>query len=359
MVWNVAKGGTSAGGFGGEGGGTRESVLRVIQDHDPDVVVLVESQNSQSEYGGTYLGSWLASQLSLASTYGAWNNVGPDCGRNVDILLKPGIDFVKKYTSSSNYRRCAADLRDTRVELVTTSDELNSVCQILNTGGSRCGDFGLVSAHLDHTYYLPYQTADPNGYYLSPRDDSTLIAYEKGDIVAPGYSPPGCSPPGCEACPRWQQTKDLVGYVLSGGWESRRKPVLIGGDWNTPSHLDWTRLMAAEYSHIQDLPNLPVSHELEDRGFIDTYREVNPDPVSSPGFTWTTLDLDKRSFKGNPNEPFDRIDRLYRRSTTTGLDLLPKRAFVVPADVDNMPDNFGAFPSDHAAVIVDFEWIIN
>ena len=62
---------------------------------------------------------------------------------------------------------------------------------------------------------------------------------------------------------------------------------ILLGDFNEPSHLDWT-LEAAELGlNFGFEVNWPISSVLESIGMIDSYREKYPNPIESPGFTWT------------------------------------------------------------------------
>ena len=63
-------------------------------------------------------------------------------------------------------------------------------------------------------------------------------------------------------------------------------PTFFTGDFNAPSHRDWT----AAAVRARGLPytmRWPVSLAMEGAGFRDSYRKVYPDPVADPGFTWT------------------------------------------------------------------------
>ena len=63
-------------------------------------------------------------------------------------------------------------------------------------------------------------------------------------------------------------------------------PVFMTGDFNSPSHLDWTEEAVA----ARDLPyplEWPASKALADAGLRDSYREAHPDPAETPGLTWT------------------------------------------------------------------------
>jgi endonuclease/exonuclease/phosphatase family metal-dependent hydrolase len=81
-------------------------------------------------------------------------------------------------------------------------------------------------------------------------------------------------------------------------------PVFVTGDFNAPSHLDWTEEAVA----ARDLPyplEWPASRALADGGFRDSYREAHPDPAEAPGLTWTAGQPPPRM---RPQETNDRID---------------------------------------------------
>jgi endonuclease/exonuclease/phosphatase family metal-dependent hydrolase len=121
-------------------------------------------------------------------------------------------------------------------------------------------------------------------------------------------------------------------------------PVFFTGDFNSPSHHDYTQA----YVDARDLPYRvawPVSTSLADAGFRDSYREAHPDPVATPGFTWTP---------GVPklrvNEVHDRIDWVLAAgpSTTVSSELVGE---VGGPDVDIEVD---PYVTDHRGVVSEF-----
>lgn len=89
-----------------------------------------------------------------------------------------------------------------------------------------------------------------------------------------------------------------------------KTPVFMTGDFNEPSHLDWSVEAAEAGWNYGRSVEWQSSKILEDAGFIDSYREVVPlDPAhyDSRGETWVRhglgYDLD--------TEPLDRIDFVY------------------------------------------------
>ena len=124
-------------------------------------------------------------------------------------------------------------------------------------------------------------------------------------------------------------------------------PVFMTGDFNSPSHLDWTEA-AAQARGLPYALEWPASAALADAGFRDSYRVVHPDPVATPGMTWTAGQPPPRM---RPKETSDRIDWV--------LSDGPAKA--VSSDVvgeEGGPDvGVGVSPwgSDHRAVVSEFE----
>ncbi len=80
-------------------------------------------------------------------------------------------------------------------------------------------------------------------------------------------------------------------------------PVFITGDFNEPSHLDWTEKAAAANLHYSMAVEWPCSKAITNIGLKDAFRLANPDEVSNNGITWTT--------NKSENEVYDRIDFVY------------------------------------------------
>lgn len=117
--------------------------------------------------------------------------------------------------------------------------------------------------------------------------------------------------------------------------------VVICGDFNEPSHLDWTE-GAAEIGR-NPLPVLwPASKKLEAAGFVDAYRSFRADEIESPGFTWTP--------SASPDdhlEHHDRIDFVYLRGHRKIMSAQVAGESERTADIVVKP-----WPSDHRAVKV-------
>jgi endonuclease/exonuclease/phosphatase family metal-dependent hydrolase len=123
-------------------------------------------------------------------------------------------------------------------------------------------------------------------------------------------------------------------------------PVFVTGDFNSPSHLDWTEAAVA----ARNLPyplEWPASKALAEAGFHDSYREAHPDPAETPGLTWTAGQPPPRM---RPQETNDRIDWV----------LAAGPAETISSEVvgeEGGPDvGVGVSPwgSDHRAVVSEF-----
>ncbi len=68
---------------------------------------------------------------------------------------------------------------------------------------------------------------------------------------------------------------------------ARGIPVFLTGDFNSPSHLDWTPAVAEARDDVPYAVAWPASKALADAGFGDSYRDAHPDPVADPGYTWS------------------------------------------------------------------------
>ena len=88
-----------------------------------------------------------------------------------------------------------------------------------------------------------------------------------------------------------------------------------------------------------------MSRALADAGFRDSYREVHPDPVAVPGFTWTP-----GGPESVPNEVHDRIDWVLAsgRARAVESEIVGERG---GPDVDIAIE---PYPTDHRGVVSTF-----
>jgi hypothetical protein len=126
-------------------------------------------------------------------------------------------------------------------------------------------------------------------------------------------------------------------------------PVFLTGDFNEPSHLDWTAEAAAAGLNFGKQVDWPASRAVADAGLLDAFRQLRPDEVLDRGETWTP---------GSPapivdaNEVHDRIDFVYY----AGDDVVPTSALTFGYDANDPNTDIGIqpYPSDHRAVVAEF-----
>lgn len=152
---------------------------------------------------------------------------------------------------------------------------------------------------------------------------------------------------------RTGQIKAVVSAMSGDLAASDRTPVLLMGDFNAPSHLDWTP--ATKKCGYDSVP-WPTSVVPEQAGLKDSYRVAHPDPAAKPGITWSPIyttftgGYGHDSHTGEP-EPQDRIDFVHYKG---GLQVTSSEAVVegTPTPIPNHKNN--AWTSDHAAVLTTF-----
>lgn len=111
-------------------------------------------------------------------------------------------------------------------------------------------------------------------------------------------------------------------------------PIIVGGDFNSGSHLDWVE--STIEAHYGKIVEWPVSKLMMDQGYVDSFRETNPDPTTTLDGTWGFLSDDIIS---------DRIDYIYCK----GENLKPTASKIIKDDPPN-----GFFNSDHRAILSTF-----
>ncbi|KAF3936006.1 hypothetical protein ABW20_dc0110389 [Dactylellina cionopaga] len=127
-------------------------------------------------------------------------------------------------------------------------------------------------------------------------------------------------------------------------------PVIMVGDTNAPSHLDWTESLRTKNCGYAGVP-WPSSLKPAQAGLIDSFRVAHPDPAAVPGITWSPLNPFHSGATGDP-EPQDRIDFIYHKGDVKVID---SEVLVVgsPKPKGSQQDN--EWTSDHAAVLTTYQ----
>lgn len=158
------------------------------------------------------------------------------------------------------------------------------------------------------------------------------------DIWKPGERDPGDVPRWIAACQ--PSADDLVKIrdaidrrLAESGFEGI--PLIVAGDFNSMSHLDYTEVARDQFGAVVDWP---TSRVMTDAGFRDAHRERNPIVDRARDRTWSPRFEDQEQ---------DRIDFIYHRHRDPGARLEALESTVI----DEHPEGF---PSDHAATLVRF-----
>jgi hypothetical protein len=132
-------------------------------------------------------------------------------------------------------------------------------------------------------------------------------------------------------------------------------PSFITGDFNTPSHLDWTEETVGQFPHMKYAFDWPVSEVVEGAGFHDSFRDVYPNPVTDPGITWPAAR--PRSGGYNPglsnHAARDRIDFVYAAgpATTTDAVIWGEEG----GQDEGVMQTVSPWPTDHRALVSTFD----
>lgn len=145
---------------------------------------------------------------------------------------------------------------------------------------------------------------------------------------------------------------ESIENIMAGEWDGRAKqlqtilsnmkplseqkttPLIVSGDFNSSSHLDWGYDTKDDSEHKGYVIEWPTSKLMEKANFIDSYREIHPDVKKYPCLTWSTM---------AKNELQYRIDFIYYKGSNIKA--------IQSEMIDKHPVRF---PSDHAAVVTTF-----
>jgi len=210
----------------------------------------------------------------------------------------------------------------------------------------------VAASHLDYTYYACYL---PRGYRCGgspPYNGWTQIGSPDPQPV----TDLGIISTQNLGSQRDEQMGAFLNYVAT-----ETRPIVLMGDFNEPSHEDWTVNQAEMFDHHGVVFEWTTTKSLTDNNFTDAYRHVYPDEVLNPGITWPSFATGEGNTSWTPkSDDRDRIDFIfYKGEGVEAIDAAvvgPKSAYaksVLTSD-NNGNDQFLAdtlpWPSDHKGV---------
>lgn len=208
----------------------------------------------------------------------------------------------------------------------------------------------VYTAHLDYRNCAYYRVRGYDGSTWEKMEPDTVVASLLADNVA-------------------SQRDDAIRQFIADAEKETAQGhlVFIGGDFNEPSHLDWTEATKDSADHRGVVIPWTVSTMLTQAGYKDTYREMYPDPVKNPGYTYPAdskeTEVSRLTWTPDADER-ERIDFIYYYPQK-GLKLLQANVFGPRGSIrnsmrvqENTEDVFieplGVWPTDHKGVLVRF-----
>lgn len=268
------------------------------------------------------------------------------CDRIVEALKERGQTYYSFYTEDSGLlsRYPIADSST----VYPLDDDRGSIYRLVTKKGNQ--EFAVYTAHLDYRNCAYYDARGYDGNTWGKREpvsnlDSLLIlnrASVRDDAIARFIT---------------EAEKDKAAGRI----------VILGGDFNEPSYLDWTEATQNMRDHYGLVVPWDVSVMLAKAGYKDAYREKYPDPVTHPGFTCPAdcpdIDLKKLVWSAEADDR-DRIDFImyapHEGLTLTDMAIIGPKGDILRGErvteqtSDSIIEPLGIWPTDHKAVLATF-----
>jgi len=260
----------------------KANAVRIIREINPDVILMVE-------------------------TYGSGKIIADSLGYNFHLIAPVGTALDDKNTNLSIISRYPFGERiDTEFPFYLGGREI--VIQ-----NQRIRFFS------NWFHYLPWEN-EPEKIGKTAKE---LLVWERSGM-------------------KYEMIQKVLPYIKKYAAETDSIPMILGGDLNTPSHLDWG--MNTKKMHNNLVVPWYSTKVLEDIGLVDTYRTLNSNPIKHPGITWHT--------KGEND--YHRIDYIFYK----GLKLKAVKSESYKVFFDEIIKLNGKeilYPSDHGFVVTTFK----
>ncbi|MFD1614149.1 endonuclease/exonuclease/phosphatase family protein [Gelatiniphilus marinus] len=264
----------------------KENAIAIIKEIDPDVILMVE-------------------------TYGSGKDIADALGYNFHLIAPKGTALNDKGTNLSIFSKYPFGNRiDTEYPFYLGGIEI-----IINNQK--------VRFFSNWFHYLPWNDAPEN----MGKTTNELLEWEKTGA-------------------RYDMLQNVLPYLKKYASQTDSIPIVFGGDMNTPSHLDWGENTKTIHNNLVVPWN--TTKQLEKLGLIDTYRTLNPNPLTHPGITWNT----------EAKNDSHRIDYIfYKGAKLKSVNSKSYHAYF------NKPITINGkaflYPSDHGFVVTAFKLLKN
>lgn len=312
LQWNIWQGGTVVpGGY--------DAIVEEIDRLDPDFVTISEVLNNNKTY---FCDNIVKSLREKGKTYYS--------------LFRYDTGLLSKYPITDS------------TSVYPLKDNHGSISRILVSVNGQ--NIAVYSAHLD---YLNDAYYNVRGY-----DGSTWKEIEKPESIHEVLAIN-------DASLRDDAILEFVKFAKKDIDEG--SIVILGGDFNEPSHLDWTRETKDLYDHNGMIIPWTVPLILDNNGFVDAYRTIYPNVIDYPGFTFPSdnekIPVNKLAWAPKSDER-DRIDYVFyyphcRLELKNAVIFGPKGSIrknsrVQETSKDRFIEPLGTWPTDHKGVLVTF-----
>ncbi len=262
-------------------------------------------------------------------------------GRPLRVLVWNIWHGGRRKGRDEGVRRVVEVIEDCRADLVLMQETYGSGPRISGRLGFdyflRSSNLAILSRFPIEGVHRLYQGFRFGGATIRLRPDLSIQAYSLWinhlpsvqDQLAAGAT--GAELASADSETRGREIDGILAELLPHLATAPDVPVIVAGDFNSGSHLDWTAEAAHLPNHRGRVVAWPVSLAMERAGFVDTYRAAHPDPIEFPGTTWSP--------EFTESHP-DRIDYVYVRGDRWSV-----------LDSAVLAEHERGWPSDHAAVL--------
>ena len=312
LTFNVWQEGTSVpNGF--------KQICDVILETNPDIVCFVEVRNYKNK-------DWTAKIVDSLAVYNQKYYRG---------YVGGDVSFISKYPLKNGKNIFSNTDKGT----VVNFDVIINNNTIVVSG-----------VHLDYTYYasnLPrgYNGGDPNWKVIADKNGNPKPITNIDSIQEYGL----------------KSTRDEAINSFINSVKLETKPVILMGDFNEPSFLDWTENTKNMFNHYGVAIPWHNTVKLHKNGFVDVFREFYPNEIENPGFTWPSATSKQKTTSWTPlADERDRVDYIFYKGKNIKIKDVaivgPKETYVynkveiTNTDREKFLANNLPWPSDHKAV---------
>jgi len=173
--------------------------------------------------------------------------------------------------------------------------------------------------------------------------DTRLVPLEKSEKEILAWENEGSRDDEMEAI-----LKAIASYITNAD----NVPIVMAGDFNSHSHLDWTEDTRGRYNHGNAVVEWGISKAMTDAGFVDTFRSVHPEPTKNIGVTWNAARDEEDNLVFTRE---DRIDYIYSMGNKLAIDSSLSVIAPLGSAFQFQEQDYPFFPSDHGFVLTTFQ----